>query len=237
MKVQNAKINYSRIFLRQLKLFREYMDFRLYDTRFIDFNNNKYYSGWLLSLFVDFKDRATEGNGDITWYCRDPISCYNCTDIDQSCGLYYQTYEPNIGSQNNSLRTFMRNSIDVSYTTVPDIYILKLCKGGQLGGNKDDCTGESGDFNYLSTSTYFYPTSTNISNGKRLLNLDSLQPTNDCEGNCRLPDVPEYTYKSGYCLFKPGQNNLLSCGSTYETKILNVVQDILKYILNVLKMI
>ena len=50
----------------------------------------------------------------------------------------------------------------------------------------------------------------------KILDMDTLELTNDCNGNCRLPDVDPDT-NNGYCLFKPGQNNLLSCGSTYET--------------------
>ena len=106
----------------------------------------------------------------------------------------------------------MKDNEDIYYTTFPSIYIQKFCEGGQTGGNNVSCTGSSCSFCYKDTSHYFYVPP----NTYHLLNMDTLELTNDCEGTCRLPDVDPDT-NNGYCLFKPGQNNLLSCGSTYDT--------------------
>ena len=198
LKVQNAYINKSRIFLRQLRVFREYLDYRIFDTRYINWDNSNYYNSWISILFTDMRN-------DVYWSCDGSKEC--------CCGLRYRLNDPEFPMSAQENMSWLYGNEDVYYTTFPSIYIQKFCAGGQTGGNNVSCSGSSCNFCYKDTSHYFYVPSGSSSH---LLDMDKLELTNDCNGTCRLPDVDHAT-NNGYCLLKPGQNNVLKCGSTYAT--------------------
>ena len=203
LKVQNGKINKSRIFLRQLRAFREYLDYKLFDTRYINFE--KYKNSWITILYADL-------NNDVNKGCY-ISSCFNC-GYENNCGLPYYTFEPDISNTPyyNVIGDWLKNNENVFYGTYPNIYTPIFCEAGKVGGINITCSGSTCNYCYKDTSHYFYVPSGSY----HLLDMNTLELTNDCNGNCRLPDVDPNT-NNGYCLFKPGQNNLLSCGSTYET--------------------
>ena len=168
---------------------------------------------------------------------------YNITIYSSSsCGLLYYIYEPEFPiSTQIEIRYCMKENEDIYYTTFPSFYIQKFYSVGQTEGNNVSCTENSYSFWYKDTSHYFYVPSSSINN---FLNINTLELSNNYNGTCRLPDI-DPNNNNGIVFLHQGQNNLLSSGSTYDIskmliyimKILNIVQDILKNILNVLKMI
>ena len=91
LKFQNAHDNPTRIFLRNIRCYKDFIDFRLMDMRFIrcGINNTRlggwdWCNYWPLSLCFDYSDNYVHAN----WPCTYARSCFTCPGrID--CGLPY----------------------------------------------------------------------------------------------------------------------------------------------------
>ena len=126
MKFQNFKNNGSRQFLRQFKLFREYIDFRIGEIKDIDWYNNLKNS-WLISLLIDFEQYKGSFN---------LINVYNKTCKTTSvCGIYYTYNDPENNSKVGYIKDIFHNSSLLVYTSYPAIYKLNLCSPSQKRDN------------------------------------------------------------------------------------------------------
>ena len=178
------------------------------NIKYINFNNEAYYNSYLIAFFIEF------GFDSGTYWGGASIGGFNCT-CGYDCGFYYIIHEDNKTATKNLDRTWLKNMPVKYYSTYPEnIYNPSFCGGGQTGGIDVPCSGSSQNWLYYnSTTEYFYPPNQNY-----FLNLDNRSIVTDCEvsnyGKCRLPDSEE---KRSYCLFKPNDNNLLSCASSVST--------------------
>ena len=216
VKFEHFNINYSRQYMKQFKLFREYIDFRIEDIKSINWwTNTNLYNFWLLTFIIDFDVVTYSSSHDYTKY--------NCRNSN-NCGMYYRYYDREDSSNYKTgyIRTIFINNPDTIYTTYPPIYNLQLCSPGQTRPypNKynsylyNKCTG-NGYYSYpyyRATNKYFYPNPSN-----NLLNLDTLTYSNTCPVNsCKNPDNDNYDLK-GYCLITPNStNHIKSCDRGYS---------------------
>ena len=130
-KIQNAYLNPTRIFLRQIKCYREYIDFRLMDLKYIDFLNDC--SNFPFSFCFD--------------YGVNRISTYY---------IYTETSENNFRRDPKPWNVLYVDT-DPYYTTFPDIYMPHFCQPGQGGGDKENCTGTSYSCRLRNSTTFFWP--------------------------------------------------------------------------------
>ena len=221
LKFQNAHDNPTRIFLRNIKCYKDFIDFRLMDMKFlICSTDNDNIDGWdscnfwPLSFCFDYSDFNITAN----WPCTHSRYCFQCNPYE-NCGLYYfinnENSDQGLGWSGKRWRRLLYYDDDVYYPTFPDIYMPKFCKHGQSGGDKVLCTNSVYHCAMQNTSALFWPRSNN-----RYLNLETLKEVTKCEKACRPPDT--YKYKA-YCLIEEFTNNMLNCeynvgsAENYET--------------------
>ena len=210
LKFQNAHDNPTRIFLRNIRCYKDFIDFRLMDMRFLRCGDSTDYYGnwtacyfWPLSLCFDYSDAYVTAR----WPCTDSRNCFTCPGVID-CGLPYFLNDENSDQQVNMhfhrWRELLKVDDDVYYPTFPDIYLPKFCRHGQEGGDKKNCTNSASMCAMQNYSALFWPRT-----GKRFLNLETLQEVMECPDIfCRPPD----TYKNkSYCLIEKFTNNMQSC--------------------------
>ena len=195
VKFQNFKNNGSRQFLRQFKLFREYIDFRIGEIKDIDWYNNLK-SSWLISLLIDFEQYT----GSFT-----SINIYNKTCKTTSvCGIYYTYNDPENNRKVGYIKDIFHNSSLLVYTSYPAIYKLNLCSPSQKRDHsKNQCTGtkvNDYDYYYRNNVNVFYPI-----NNNNVINLDTIKQVSSCQSNCVLPEF--HDNKRGYCLMEMNDDN------------------------------
>ena len=162
LKIQNARYNPTRIYIRQIRCYREYIDFRLMDLKYI---NCQYFSS-----------------------CDDKFPFVFCFDFGEKSIRYYDWANETAKDSYkiyNDYWNVLSNDLDPYYTTFPDIYMPNFCAPGQGGGDKESCSGSYTTCALRNSSTFFWPTS----NG--YLNLDTLRQGSSCEDSCRPPDSYE----------------------------------------------
>ena len=136
---EHAKEIKTRIFLRSFRAYREYIDPRIDNIKYLDLYGYNNANFWPLILYIDFIKYVETGN--------DP-------------GLDYQIYDEtgSIGTNTYHLRTFRNGDLDPYYPTYPDLHNLILCTNGRTGGGTTPCTNNACAFCINgSTNTYFYP--------------------------------------------------------------------------------
>ena len=214
LKIQNIRNNNSRFFLRQLRLFREFIDMAIDKIKFIKFDT--YVNEWFMLAYIDFIDS--------TFSCDKDYNCFTCY-TSSTCGIYYGIHYENQSATFNYEKTWLRDNKVLTYTTYPsDLYVYKFCGGSQGGGGKEDCTGEVKNyFYYDSTTEYFYPSYNGV-----FIDLSNRRQVTQCSDtykSCRLPDS---LYNRAYCLFNPGDNNMIDCptqvsGNSYNSYTANFI--------------
>ena len=207
LKFQNAHLNPTRLFIRQVRCYKDYIDFRLMEMRFLKCSSRwSTCQFWPLTFCFDF--------GEIdkpNWPCTDSRTCFACYPY-ADCGLVYYIFkessEQTVSYEFIRWRLLLRLDEDIYYPTFPDIYLPKFCDHGQKGGDKIKCE-EVGPYNcrMQNSTAYFWPDTTGM-----YLDLNSLSQVNPCVDACRLPD----TYlRRAYCQYEKDRNNMLNCA--YET--------------------
>ena len=210
LKFQNSHDNPTRIFVRQVKCYRDFMDHRLMDMKYLRcgvngntggdwFNSACYF--WPIAFCFDFNELITAN-----WPCTNTRNCWRCGSVED-CGLVYHIFheksDQTITQEIKRYRSLLYYDDDVYYPTFPDIYLPNFCGHGQGGGNKVTC-GKTINICHMQNSTdLFWPTT-----NSKYLNLDTLTQTTTCTDTCRPPDT---YYKRSYCLIEKFTNNMLNC--------------------------
>ena len=213
--LQNANLNPTRIFLRQIKCYRDYIDFRLMDLKYIACAiNNDYLGRWYnpcrfypLSFCFDYGEMISAN-----WRnCDSTRSCFYCSGYSD-CGLVYLTFDESNDNTFSVTRHYWTDLLtgDVLqfYSTFPDIYHPYFCDHGQLGGDKEPCTGAVR--NCKIRNGYFWPDSENT-----YIELNTLTKVSKCENACRPPDG---YYTRNYCLIEQNSGNMISCALNFANK-------------------
>ena len=158
LKLQNARFNPTRIFIREIKCYRDYIDFRLIDLKY-KICSSDWYNCQFYPLVFCFGYRAND--------------------------YYYYIFEEtgdNIITWDDVYYNILRDDKDPYYTTFPDIYTPNFCSFGKKGGDKQAC---SGDYHLckLNDTAYFWPEYDNY-----YIELDTLEMVHECKKGCRPPD-------------------------------------------------
>ena len=205
----NARFNPTRIFLRQIKCYREYIDFRLMDLKYIacEKTSNSYVGYWIdpcqfypLAFCFDY--------GEIlgaNWPCNDKQSCFSCSS---GCGLIFHTFNENKENEITPSRSYwldlLNKDLNPFYTTFPDIYMPQFCDHGIGGGGEENCSpGTRSDCHLRNSVDFFWPNKDNS-----YLDLNTLKLVSNCTGSCRPPDS---YYKRNFCFMEYNTNNMISC--------------------------
>ena len=210
-KIQNHNKVNTRVFLRQLRIYREFIDMNIDNIKYINLQNTEYLTNFkILELLIDFglNTGATYpcGLGSLSY-----INCQNFCNNNDYCGLYYYIINEN-GSYSKIHKPYWINTTHKTYASYPEnLYNPNFCEGGQKGGNEESCSGTARLWGYYNSSNeYFYP-----SESGKFLNLENRIMTDNCGnsnyGKCRLTDLME---DRTYCLFNTNDNNLESCASS-----------------------
>ena len=185
LKLQNARLNPTRIFLRQIRCYRDYIPFILMDLKYKScsaFNGCYFYP---LVFCMDY------GSG----------SRNNVNNVDLLFYTYEEVNENTLQSGSPSshyLYSFLSGDLDPYYPTFPDIYMPNFCDAGQTGGDKDACNGDILDC-HLNETAFFWPNS-----DWHYIELQTLTQVTNCVNSCRPPDGYD---KRNYCLFLTNTNN------------------------------
>ena len=210
LKFQNAHSNPTRIFIRQIRCYKDFIDFRLMDMKYLRCSINSAIYGnfdtckfWPLSFCFDFSDYYISGN----WRCTYARSCFSCSSYTD-CGLLYFIFDEKtdqaISSSYRRWGELLLTDDDVYYPTFPDIYMPQFCGHGQSGGNKIKCPPTSIYYCCMQNSNdYFWPSS-----DKNYLDLNTLKMVTTCPDSCRPPDT---YYNRAYCLIEKFTNNMINC--------------------------
>ena len=209
-KIQNTQKNPTRIFLRQIKCYREYIDFRLMELKYkacaVD-TNDKWYNYCYFYPLVFCFDYGEMLNPNFV-NCDGTRTCFTCPN-SQSCGLIYHMYEERtenvITPIRNYWRDFLVNDIEKNYTTYPDIYKPYFCEHGFAGGDKEPCVGSFNRCRLRNSTALFWPDTNN-----NYLDLNTLTQKANCDSSCRPPDS---YYLRNFCLMDYQTNNMISCSS------------------------
>ena len=209
LKFQNAFYNPTRIFVRNIKCYRDFIDFRLMDLKYkVCGINSKIYGNWddcqfyPLAFCFDYGEYVNP-----SWPCFNARSCFSgtrCTD----CGLVYhkfpETSDNTLSKSWEHWKYLLLEDVDQYYPTFPDIYLPNFCLHGYSGGDKEYCTGSNYQCRLSNSTAYFWPPSGNY------LDLDKLTFVGTCEEleACRPPDG---WYNRNYCLIKKNTNNMINC--------------------------
>jgi hypothetical protein len=191
--VQNMTLNKTRIFLKYLTVYREFMAASLYDLRWKDMKLYATNAFWPLVFTADYEEYVSSPWVDIGRYR------YNDPENGTS-GILYQT-------------KLLTSLTTVRYASSPDYNLLTLCNAIQKSNGSitaGTCTTISGtcdttaNFCLDSGPKYFY------SSGK-YIDTTALTVANSCTGSTRLPDD---NGSDGYCLFTCPSGNNNACGSS-----------------------
>ena len=207
LKFQNSHSNPTRIFIRQIRCYKDFIDFRLMNMKYLRCSINGATYGywdscrfWPLSFCFDFSDYYISAN-----WCTTSRSCFSCSS--STCGLIYFTFEENsdqaISASYKRWGSLLSDDDDVYYPTFPDIYMPNFCDHGQSGGNNIKCTGTRYSCRMQNSTEFFWPTSDNY-----YLDLNTLTQVKTCTDACRPPDT---FYYRAYCLIEKFTNNMINC--------------------------
>ena len=217
LKFQNARFNPTRIFLRQIKCYREYIAFNLMELKYKACGNDSYkYNYWVnvncrfypLVFCFDYGELI-----DPSWYCTDTPACFFGDIVnDNYRGLVYHIFPENkdndlSGYYYKHWRYLLKGDSDPYYPTFPDIYLPNFCIHGQQGGDKEECSGDIFPCRLRNSTAYFWPNKDEF-----YIDLNNLAQVNECNDACRPPDS---YYKRNYCLIKKDTNNMINCASKY----------------------
>ena len=181
LKIQNARFNPTRIFLRQIKCYRDYIPFSLMDLKYKRcsvFNTCYFYP---IVFCFDYGSSSRSGN-DLLYYKYPEVgenSIYNSPDS-------HYWYD------------FLYGDLDPYYPTFPDIYMPNFCYEGQTGGDKEPCKGGTYSCR-LNQTAYFWPDT-----DWHYIELDDLSQVPYCSKGCRPPDGYD---RRNYCLITKNTNN------------------------------
>ena len=176
--------------------------------------NNDYLGRWYnpcrfypLSFCFDYGEMISAN-----WRnCDGTRSCFYCSGYSD-CGLVYLTFDESNDNTFSVTRHYWTDLLtgDVLqfYSTFPDIYHPYFCDHGQLGGDKEPCTGAVR--NCKIRNGYFWPDSDNF-----YIELNTLTKVSKCENACRPPDG---YYTRNYCLIEQNSGNMISCALNYANK-------------------
>ena len=209
LKFQNSHDNPTRIFIRNIRCYKDFIDHRLMDMRFIrcGTNNDNIENWddcrfWPISLCFDYTDQYTTAN----WPCTHSRDCFRCPGVE-NCGLPYfvnnENSQQGITMSHHRWRSLLYYDDDVYYPTFPDIYRPKFCTHGQTGGDRENCTGGVTDCAMQNSSAFFWP-----KDDGKYLDLETLKNVDKCVDTCRPPDT--FTYRA-YCLIEKFTNNMQNC--------------------------
>ena len=206
---QNSHDNPTRIFVRQVRCYKDFIDHRLMDMKYIKCGDNSVPYGywdttvyWPLVYCFDFNELIWP-----RWPCTHTRNCWRCGG-EETCGLVYHLYHEGSDQAMSKEYIYYRSLLyyddDVYYPSFPDIYLPNFCYPGQGGGNKEACLGSAAHSYIRNTTNLFWPR-----NLDRYLNLETLKEVAKCVDTCRPPDT--YNRKA-YCLMeKIKDNNILNC--------------------------
>ena len=210
LKFQNAHANPTRIFLRQIRCYRDFIDYRLMNMKFLkcgDNNNTDAFwisqcKFWPIAFCFDYNELISAN-----WPCTHSRDCFKCPGRE-NCGLIYHIYheEPNeqdIRTEITHWRALLQEDDDVYYPTFPDIYLPQYCYHGQTGGNKITCENGPNYCRMQDSTDFFWPNT-----GGKYLELETLTLTSECKDACRPPD--SYNARN-YCFIVKSTNNMLNC--------------------------
>ena len=212
LKFQNAKENPTRIFLRQIKCYRDYIDFRLMELKYKTCGNSSDHElgNWADIKFYPLVFCFDYGeNVNPLWPCDDSRSCFNgrCYGGGRNCGLFYQIFrekdDQSIEPYGARWSDLLLEDIDQYYPTFPDIYLPQFCLMGIAGGDKEICEGTYGPGLLRNSTAYFWPKE----DGK-YLDLNKLEEVDECDKSCRLPDG---FYDRNYCIMEYSTNDMVTC--------------------------
>ena len=177
LKIQNARFNPTRIFLRQIKCYRDFIDFRLMDLKYkgcAGFDNCDFYP---IVFCMDYGANTRSGSY-----------------------LYYNIYPETSSGMTSDYRSWqiLYGDSDPYYPTFPDIYNPYFCAHGQTGGDKEPCSGSS-FLCRLNSTAYFWP-----EYERMYIDLNTLTQVNSCPDGCRPPDGYD---KKNICLMTKAPNN------------------------------
>ena len=206
LKFQNSYANPTRIFLRNIKCYRDFIDYRLINMKYLRCGTSTYSwtycNFWPLSFCFDFNDYDIGG-----FPCYNSRSCFKCSSTSSYCGLVYFIFEENndqiISASSLRFYDLFNDEDDVYYPTFPDIYLPYFCDHGQSGGDKIKCSSTISYCHIQNVYDLFWP-----ENNGFYLNLNTLRQTRYCTDACRPPDT---YYFRAYCLIEKKTNNMLNC--------------------------
>ena len=215
LKFQNARFNPTRIFLRQIKTYRDYIDFRLMEMKYKacgtrDTNcANGYWDHckfYPITFCFDYGEILNPN-----WPCTHTRKCFSGRwDSNPNRGLVYHIFEENsdqgLSAYNAHWRFLLEFDNDVYYPTFPDIYMPQFCCHGKAGGDHEDCSGAIYGCRLRNDTAYLWPDKTGY------LELETLTIVSKCASACRPPDS---YYNRNYCLIEKFTNNMINCA--YET--------------------
>ena len=222
LKFQNARFNPTRIFIRQIKCYRDYIDFRLMELKYKTCGNGTDSSAtthgyWYDCQFYPLVFCFDYGeNVNPYWPCTHSRYCFDgrCNRGAYNCGLYYSIYRENkdqtISVSGAHWWDLLREDIDQYYPTFPDIYRPQFCLPGVSGGDKKVCSGSVSVCHLGNSTALFWP------QNKAYLELDTLKEVSQCDKACRPPDS---YYAKNYCLIKFETNNMVTCSDTQATAL------------------
>ena len=186
--VQNGRKNtLTRIFLRKLRLFREFIDSRLDGMKYLTLDSI------IHPLVFELDFLSTNSYNGLELYYRG--SRENTSNDDF---ITYRGY----------LSSAIFNQPYPNYSTYPTtLYVQKFCPDGKKTNGKSECRGIQETYG-LPDGGYYYP------NSGYYLKLDTLTMTQDCVNSCRNGDS---LYNKAYCLFTPNnENHVESCGTNLD---------------------
>ena len=217
LKFQNARFNPTRIFLRQIKCYRDYVDFRLMELKYKACGYPGYYTGlWTSCQFYPIAFCFDYGEIlSANWPCTDRRVCFS--GYEDGSGLVYHIYRETadnvLTSNGYHWRYLLQYDNDVYYPTFPDIYMPHFCCHGMYGGDREECNGTFAPCTLRNKTAYFWPLGTSM----KLLDLNTLKQVDKCTDSCRPPDS---SYKANWCLIEKFTNNMMNCAyekASYDT--------------------
>ena len=211
LKFQNARFNPTRIFLRQIKTYRDYIDFRLMEMKYKacgtrdNYCDNGYWNHcqfYPITFCFDYGEILNPN-----WPCTHTRKCFSGRwDSNPNRGLVYHIFEENsdqgLSAYNAHWRFLLEFDNDVYYPTFPDIYMPQFCCHGRAGGDHENCSGAIYGCRLRNDTAYLWPDRTGY------LELETLTIVSKCASACRPPDS---YYKRNYCLIEKFTNNMINC--------------------------
>ena len=222
LKFQNARFNPTRIFLRQIKCYRDYIDFRLMELKY---KACGYPSGgctlgfWTDSSCQFYPIAFCFDYGEIinpNWPCTHTRRCFSGHwDSNENRGLVYHIFRENadntLSANYYHWRFLLEYDDDVYYPTFPDIYMPSYCCHGMEGGDREACSGTQYICRLRNNTAYFWPYSSTY----KYLDLNTLTMVDKCTDSCRPPDS---YYRNNFCLIEKYTNNMMNCAEEKAKK-------------------